>query len=102
MRAVYLSFTRGMTRDETTYNSPEEFHPERFQDLHNSVTEVIDPRRIVFGFGRRCVTFWGESSQTLKCLKAVPRSTICRCDCFLGLGAYHCDDEYKQVSRRGG
>ena len=45
-----------MTRDTSLYGSdPDEFRPERFADLSPSEAKRLDPRNIVFGYGRRCV-----------------------------------------------
>ena len=44
-----------MSRDENMYEDPEEFRPERFLDLEPVVLERIDPRKYVFGHGRRFV-----------------------------------------------
>lgn len=46
-----------MTRDETIFSDPERFLPERFMsygvDGTKGEEQAIDPRGIVFGFGRR-------------------------------------------------
>lgn len=44
-----------MSRDERMYDDPNEFKPERFLDLKPEVMERLDPRKYVFGHGRRCV-----------------------------------------------
>ena len=38
------------------YEDPEEFIPERFLGLEPDVMERLDPRKYVFGHGRRCVS----------------------------------------------
>lgn len=43
-----LWLVRGMTRDASMYPEPEVFRPERFLDV-----ATVDPRNMVFGFGRR-------------------------------------------------
>ncbi|KAH9829577.1 cytochrome P450 monooxygenase [Rhodofomes roseus] len=42
-----------MLRDEELYADPDTFDPERFTGLSEAKSEETDPRRIVFGFGRR-------------------------------------------------
>jgi len=43
----------GMLRDPQMYPDPERFLPERYEGLDKSQLEAIDPRNMVFGFGRR-------------------------------------------------
>ena len=45
-----------MARDESLYEDPDEFKPERFLDLDPPTSDRLDPRRYVFGHGRRCVS----------------------------------------------
>jgi len=40
-----------MTRDEERYPKPDEFIPERF--LGQADDDELNPRNLVFGFGRR-------------------------------------------------
>ncbi|KAH9936911.1 cytochrome P450 monooxygenase [Amylocystis lapponica] len=42
-----------MSRDEEIYSDPEAFRPERFTELNGSLSELSNPRNMVFGFGRR-------------------------------------------------
>ena len=42
---------RKMTQDPTCFPQPEVFRPERWLDRHTA--EACNPRKIVFGFGRR-------------------------------------------------
>lgn len=42
-----------MTRAADLYPEPERFIPERYLGLDPEVADQIDPRKIVFGFGRR-------------------------------------------------
>lgn len=45
-----------MTHNEEIYSDPFNFNPDRFIGLDKEETRKIDPRNIVFGFGRRvCV-----------------------------------------------
>lgn len=45
-----------MFRDPDVYPEPDAFIPERFLELHEAPDrELRDPKKIVFGFGRRCV-----------------------------------------------
>ncbi|KAL1941278.1 hypothetical protein VTO73DRAFT_7490 [Trametes versicolor] len=46
---------RGLTHDNERYPDPDEFKPERFLDCNGqyTTTTVPDPRRFLFGFGRR-------------------------------------------------
>ncbi|TFY56485.1 hypothetical protein EVJ58_g7613 [Rhodofomes roseus] len=44
---------RHMTRDPDVYPEPEVFWPERYLEMDASTFDAIDPRKIVFGFGRR-------------------------------------------------
>ncbi|KAI0790121.1 cytochrome P450 [Irpex lacteus] len=43
----------GMLHDPETYPNPEKFVPERYEGLSREELERVDPRGIVFGFGRR-------------------------------------------------
>lgn len=47
-----------MSRDESIYHQPHEFLPERYLDemLSPEKVEVMDPKNLVFGFGRRYAT----------------------------------------------
>lgn len=42
-----------MGRDQTIYPDPEMFRPERFEEMDTNTSNVNDPRKFVFGFGRR-------------------------------------------------
>ncbi|OJT09761.1 O-methylsterigmatocystin oxidoreductase [Trametes pubescens] len=46
---------RGLTHDEERYPDPDKFKPERFLDCNGRYTTAAaqDPRRFLFGFGRR-------------------------------------------------
>ena len=46
-------FPRAMSRDETLFPDPDTFNPDRYLDSY----ERQDPRKFVFGFGRRFVRF---------------------------------------------
>ncbi|KZT05049.1 cytochrome P450 [Laetiporus sulphureus 93-53] len=52
-RVRVFDVCRCMTRDESVYPDPEAFRPERFEKMDASEYDSRDPRRIVFGFGRR-------------------------------------------------
>jgi len=42
-----------MTQDEGSYPKPESFRPERFLEMDQQTLQQLEPRNIVFGFGRR-------------------------------------------------
>jgi cytochrome P450 len=42
-----------MSRDEETFEKPDEFIPERFENLSHDEFKACDPKTFVFGFGRR-------------------------------------------------
>ncbi|CCL99951.1 uncharacterized protein FIBRA_01976 [Fibroporia radiculosa] len=42
-----------MTRREDIYPDPERFFPERFESMDDETFELYDPRKLIFGFGRR-------------------------------------------------
>ena len=45
-----------MTQDTSLYGSdPDKFRPERFADLSPDEAKRIDPKNIIFGYGRRRV-----------------------------------------------
>ncbi|KAK0201382.1 cytochrome P450 [Desarmillaria ectypa] len=50
--SIILANIKKMTRDPTVYEDPEVFNPSRFLPGSGRVPEK-DPRRIIFGFGRR-------------------------------------------------
>lgn len=52
-RRALLSLPRAISRDESIYDDPEEFRPERFFDFEPDVMDRVDPRRYIFGHGRR-------------------------------------------------
>lgn len=47
-----------MTRDPDVFADPEEFRPERFMGVDFSENEVGDPKKLVFGFGRRSACYY--------------------------------------------
>lgn len=46
-----------MLRNSETYPDPDKFWPERFEGMDKSHLNAIDPRNLVFGFGRRQAYF---------------------------------------------
>jgi len=44
---------RSMSRDPSIYPEPEEFLPERYEGMDAETAKLTDPRKFVFGFGRR-------------------------------------------------
>lgn len=50
---------RGMSQDETLYPNPQEFLPDRYinRTVSPDKVDLLDPKNIVFGFGRRYVSF---------------------------------------------
>ncbi|GBE87235.1 Multifunctional cytochrome P450 monooxygenase af510 [Sparassis crispa] len=42
-----------MTKDKENYPDPDAFRPERFEEMDGQTAEQRDPRKFVFGFGRR-------------------------------------------------
>ena len=47
---------RAMLHDNNEYVEPEKFNPNRFLDKNGQLDpNVLDPARMAFGFGRRCV-----------------------------------------------
>jgi cytochrome P450 len=57
---------RSMTRDEEAYPDPESFKPERFIKNGALNKDIRDPRNIIFGFGRRCISSKFHSIYHLK------------------------------------
>ncbi|KAL4254416.1 cytochrome P450 family protein [Abortiporus biennis] len=54
-KSMMIANIWGMTRNADAYPNPEEFIPERFEDLEKSPSQVDlkDPYNLIFGFGRR-------------------------------------------------
>ena len=48
-------------RDPNLYPNPDAFQPERFYNLSPEEAERLDPRDIVFGFGRRSVSPFAQA-----------------------------------------
>lgn len=46
-----------MSRDPSVYYDPDVFRPERYEEMDADAVKAADPRRYVFGFGRRYVSF---------------------------------------------
>ena len=46
--------SRGMLHDEEVYHEPERFNPQRFDGVH---ANEEDPRKVLFGFGRRSIVW---------------------------------------------
>ena len=53
MRRRTLALSRHIARDSDTYAEPDAFRPERYLDMDPATLERADPRKIIFGFGRR-------------------------------------------------
>lgn len=45
--------TWAMSRDPSVYYDPDVFRPERYEEMDADAVKAADPRRYVFGFGRR-------------------------------------------------
>ncbi|EPT05737.1 hypothetical protein FOMPIDRAFT_1045040 [Fomitopsis schrenkii] len=52
-KAVILLNAWAMSRDPEVYPEPDVFKPERFLSQNGAVSDLHDPRKFVFGFGRR-------------------------------------------------
>ena len=65
-----------MLHNPETYPDPDTFKPERFEGLSKEELEKVDPRGIVFGFGRRYVKPMAISS--LYQLLRIHRTRTCR------------------------
>ena len=60
-----------MLHDDNEYVEPEKFNPNRFLDKNGQLDpNVLDPARMAFGFGRRCVIL-----PLILCLVVAPCST---------------------------
>ncbi|KAH9917080.1 cytochrome P450 [Fomitopsis serialis] len=64
LECVLKEVYRAMLHDETIYEDPDDFKPERFLNIEPALAELRDPRKIVFGHGRRICPgrFLGDSS----------------------------------------
>lgn len=52
---LQLSVRRAISRDPDVYPEPDAFKPERFLTQNGGVSDLNDPKKFVFGFGRRWV-----------------------------------------------
>lgn len=72
-----------MTQNPDVYPEPDKFRPERFMRIDPKLAEQNDPRKFVFGFGRRHVSFFpysahSRSTNSLRPLQVVPRAGLRR------------------------
>ena len=44
---------RWMTQNPDVYPDPQRFNPERYMQMSEECSAHVDPRDVVFGFGRR-------------------------------------------------
>ncbi|KAI0313057.1 cytochrome P450 monooxygenase [Amylostereum chailletii] len=51
--AMVIPNVWAMMRDEEVYSQSDEFNPDRFLNLSPEEADRVDPRKIMFGFGRR-------------------------------------------------
>lgn len=54
--ASVISNIWAISRDPSIYPDPDAFRPERFEEMDAETLEMYDPRKYVFGFGRRICT----------------------------------------------
>ena len=52
-KPIHHILYRKMTQDPTYYPDPQRFRPDRWLEMDRHLYEFADPRKIVFGFGRR-------------------------------------------------
>ena len=77
------TIVRAMTQDTDIYPEPEKYKPERFECMAPRKAETMDPRNMVFGFGRRCArTLYLHNSSSDKIVQSVPRAALRRRECL--------------------
>ena len=53
MKSVTSDFIRAIAHDEEAFDSPYDFDPDRFLPAGKQSKTQMDPRKLVFGYGRR-------------------------------------------------
>ena len=72
LRVSSQRIDRSMTRNEEIYPEANSFKPERFIKNGALNKDVRDPRDIIFGFGRRCVSGFFKFHLSFELMPALP------------------------------